>query len=45
MLFFCNDDYQWLLYVCVIVTFWGFEDFEDEMDGFEKSAKTASTPI
>ena len=27
------------------VTFWRFsQDFEDEMDGFEKSAKTTRTP-
>ena len=31
--------------MCVSVTFWRFfRDFEDEMDGFEKSAKTARTP-
>ena len=27
------------------VTFWGFvRNFEDEMDGFQKSAKTTHTP-
>ena len=31
--------------MCVSVTFWGFvRDFEDEMDGFEKSSKTKHTP-
>ena len=31
--------------MCVIVTFWGFvRDFEDEKDGFDKSAKTTRTP-
>ena len=31
--------------MCLSVTFCGFvEDFEDEMDGFEKSAKTTRTP-
>ena len=44
MLFFCNDGYYWLLYVCVSVTFWGFvPNFENEMSGFGKSAKTTHT--
>ena len=31
--------------MCVSVTFWGFvRNFEDEMGGFEKSAKTMYTP-
>ena len=31
--------------MCVSVTFWGsFEDFENGMDGFGKSAKTTHTP-
>ena len=45
MLFFCNDVYYWLLYVCVSVTFWGLvRNFEDEMGGFKKSAKATHTP-
>ena len=33
-----------IIYVCVSVTFWGFvRNFEDEMGGFEKSAKTTHT--
>ena len=31
--------------MCVSVTFWGFvRNFEDEIGGFEKSAKTTRTP-
>ena len=45
MLFFRNDGYYWLLYMCVSLTFWGFvRNFEDEMGGLEKSAKTIHTP-
>ena len=44
MLSFYNN--SWFNYcMCVSVTFWRFvRNFEDEMGGFEKSAKTTHTP-
>ena len=44
MLFFYNN--SWFNYcMCVSVTFWRLvRNFEDEMDGFEKSSKTTHTP-